>query len=448
MGNVRDFLANLYRIDPAGQDRATRLLITVLRFLNELKAQFVKDTVVVRASGMAYTTLLAIVPLVAVLFSVLSAFSSFAEYKDQIQTWLFSQIVPAKSGEVLEYINQFTANTKALGALSTLLLVITSLLLFDNIEKNFNALWGVTRKRSTIQRFITFTNVLMWGPILFAMSFLVSGKIRLFISSNPLLDIGFVTRFLFGILPYLFTAFAFVLMLVVVPATKVRWRSALLGGLIGGAIWEVGKVLFTQTTAKSITYNAIYGSIAVVPIFLVWLYVTWIIVLLAVEISYVHHNFQGLVLHRAFARPSARERLHLGVRLLMHVAGDFYRGGRPVTLEELENRFRIPSELAEQLTDKLTAAGLLHRIDVSAEETGLAPGKSLAAIHFNEVVEAVYRDGAGAEAEKGLDALDELATRLLKQGENAAVGVYAQSTLLQLVEKAMGQGAADLPAGA
>ena len=132
----------------------------------------------------------------------------------------------------------------------------------------------------------------------------------------------------------------------------------------------------------------------------------------------------------------------------MHVAGDFYRGGRPVTLEELENRFRIPSELAEQLTDKLTAAGLLHRIDVSAEETGLAPGKSLAAIHFNEVVEAVYRDGAGAEAEKGLDALDELATRLLKQGENAAVGVYAQSTLLQLVEKAMGQGAADLPAGA
>ncbi|MDP8225528.1 MAG: YihY family inner membrane protein [Candidatus Lernaella stagnicola] len=436
MSGIRNFFANLYDMSSSEKNRWRRMLVNVLRFLNELRIQFAKDTVVVRASGMAYTTLLAIVPLMAVLFSVMSAFSQFAAFKDQVQAWLFSQIVPAKSGEILAYINQFTANTKTLGAFSALFLLITSIMLFDNIEKNFNALWNVTKQRGMMSRFMTFTNVLLWGPILFAMSFLVSGKLRAILNDNPLIEVGFLTRFMFGILPYLFTVFAFMLMLKVIPATKVKIRSAMVGGVVGGALWEIGKIVFTHTTAKSITYNAVYGSLALVPIFLVWLYITWVIVLLAVEISYVHHNYYTLVLNRAFVRPSAREKVHLAVRVLVFVARRFHAGQGPATLTELEDRFRIPNELAEQLIDQLMRGGLIQAVECEVEDDmRFVPGKSLDVLRLGEVVVAVYQDGAGAEPERGLDRLDKLAVDILENGERAATEEYEKTTILELIAR-------------
>jgi membrane protein len=435
MGNLKDLLSNLYQIDLQSQQRGVRILVTTLRFLNELRHQFTRDTVVVRASGMAYTTLLAIVPLMAVLFSVMSAFSQFAEFKDQIQSWIFTQIVPAKSDELLVYINQFTANTKALGVFSAFFLFITSIMLFDNIEKNFNALWNVTRKRSFIKRFMTFSNVLMWGPIFFAMSFYVSGKLRLMFSTAAFIEIGWLTRFTFGMLPYVFTMFGFSLMLLVIPATKVKLKSALLGGAIGGAIWEVAKILFTHTTAKSITYNAIYGSLAVVPIFLVWLYLTWIIALLACEISYVHHNFHALVLHRAFSNPSPREKIHIAVRLYAHVARNFHLGKRPLTLIGLEDRFNIPQELADELTGQMKSVGLLLSVELDHDEEGFVPGRSLSSTRVVDVVEAVYREGQDVVKGENLDELDRAAAAILIDGETQAGLVFAQTNLQQLIEK-------------
>ncbi|NLH48749.1 MAG: YihY family inner membrane protein [Myxococcales bacterium] len=433
MGKIREIIANLYQIDLEREPRFTYWLVTVLRFLNELRNQFIKDTVIVRASGMAYTTLLAIVPLVVVFFSVFTAFERFGEYREQIQQWIFSQVIPARTDELLAYINTFAANTKALGVLSTIVLFITAILLFDNIETNINALWKVEKRRSFIKRFMTFTNVLFWGPILIALSFYASGKIRAFAEANPLLGISILQRFFLGIFPWLFSVFAFFFMLMVIPNTRVKWRSALLGGAIGATIWELAKVGFTHTTARSLTYNAIYGSLAVVPIFLVWLYLTWIIVLLSVEISYVDHNFHALVLHRAFAKPSARERHHLAVRLFLTVAQAFYENREPPTIDELEERFNIPSEIAAEIAAHLLEVDLLRTTDLENDRIGYLPSRSLDQMKFGNVAAAIYQNSELAEPEKGLDEFDTLIGAILVEGEKAAGQVYNRMTVLDLV---------------
>jgi membrane protein len=435
MARWRELLSNLYDVDLRRQTKGIQALGTVLRFASELKTHFARDTLIVRASGMAYNTLLAIVPLVAVFFSVFAAFERFGAYKEQIQQWVFSQIVPTSTDEIVAYINQFTANTKALGMFSTLFLFLTAILLFDSIEKNFNAVWKVTSRRTFMQRFLTFTSVVLWGPILIALSFYATGRISAFLGRYEYLEIGLFSRFFMGLLPWVFSVFAFFLMYLVIPNTRVRKRSALLGGVIGGTIWEVAKIGFTHLTARSLTYSALYGSLAVIPVFLIWLYLTWIIVLLGLEISYVHHNFHALVLRRTFARPSAQEKLHLAARLFARIAQAFYLGQSPPTLNELEERFTIPSEFAEEIVGQLADANIVRATELANGEVGYVPGRSLSTLKVGDVVAAAYRDGEGVGGAETTDPLDAWVAELLAQGEQASKAQLDQETWLSLVQR-------------
>ena len=434
MGKFSILFKEIYRLDMQQLSRLRRYGVTLLRFVMELGQQFAKDTVIVRASGMAYTTLLAIVPLVAVFFSIFSAFEAFALFKETAETWILKQVIPARTDELLNYLNQFTANTKALGVVSSIALVITSILLFDNIEKNFNAIWKVLHKRSLLRRFMTFTNVLIWGPVLIALSFYATGKIRA-LFPEALVHLGFLQRFLLSIFPWLLSVGAFCLMNVVIPATKVRIKSAILGGVVGGTIWEFAKLGFSNYVARSITYNAIYGSLALIPIFLVWLYLTWIIVLLSVEISYVHHHYNALILHRAFTRLTSRNRLHLAVRMLVYIGATFDRGRKPPEIEDLVNRFIVPHELIEDLVELMCSSGLLLPVEITGEKTGYAPGRSLSAMTMRQAVDVIYREeGAILNGAKN-DASDQVVEQILARGEQAAGTVFDEQTLLEVVKQ-------------
>ncbi|HPQ67805.1 MAG TPA: YhjD/YihY/BrkB family envelope integrity protein [bacterium] len=437
MSNLKTFFRDLFRHDLEKMPPLKRSLVTVLRFLVELQHQFTKDTVIVRASGMAYTTLLAIVPLVAVFFSIFSAL--FAdEMKVAVQNWLIEQIIPVSPDQIVFYLNKFTANTKALGLFATVALVLTSVLLFDNIEKNFNSLWHVIRPRSFWRRFMAFTMVLVWGPVLIALSFYTSGRIRAYIDASEVLEIGLLSRLVFGIVPWLLTVFAFFLMLYVIPATKVKMKSALIGGLIGGTMWEFAKVGFSNYVARSITYNAIYGSLALIPFFLVWLYLTWIIVLLSVESSYVHHNFRSLILHRVFTNLSLHDRLHLSMRLFTAIARRFHEGGEPYTASELADRYAMPFELVEDLIELFVEQGMLARTDLAKDRTGYLPNRSLDALKVKDVFRAAYlQQNEGVDLEN-TDDVDKVVGTMIQQGELQAFGSFGDHTVLEIVTRRIG----------
>jgi membrane protein len=227
---------------------------------------------------------------------------------------------------------------------------------------------------------------------------------------------------------------AFVLMLYIIPATKVHFKSAMIGGMVGGTIWEIAKVLFSYWVTSNITYNALYGSLALIPIFLVWLYLTWIIVLFSVEVSYVHQNFKSLVLNRAFAKISPRDRLHLSLRIFAGIAEAFFRGTRPPNADELADRFVVPPELVEDLLHTLEARNLLVRTEVEQNHDGFVPGRSLDNLTLAEVLGAVYEGNEGGEL-GNIDEVDRLVRDALRLGEDAAAHAFNRQNFLELLKR-------------
>ncbi|HPM76473.1 MAG TPA: YhjD/YihY/BrkB family envelope integrity protein [bacterium] len=274
--------------------------------------------------------------------------------------------------------------------------------------------------------------------MLIALSFYTSGRIRATIDASEVLEIGLLSRLVFGIVPWLLTVFAFFLMLYVIPATKVKMKSALIGGLIGGTLWEFAKVGFSNYVARSITYNAIYGSLALIPFFLVWLYLTWIIVLLSVESSYVHHNFRSLILHRVFTNLSLHDRLHLSMRLFTAIARRFHEGGEPYTAVELADRYAMPFELVEDLIELFVEQGLLARTDLKNDRTGYLPNRSLDALMVKDVFRAAYlQRNEGVDLEN-TDEVDKVVGTMVQQGEMEAFGSFGDRTVLEIVTRKIG----------
>ena len=339
-----------------------RQVIRLAQFLGQVFSEFNKDYCIIRASGLAFTFLLALVPLLAITFSLFTGFSAFASMKDAIQKTLFQYFIPTMSDQILEYINQFMANTKALGFIGMLFLLVTSVMLFQNIEKTLNDVWNVVEHRKFHQRFIIFTSVLVWGAIFLGASFFVTGKLRVMFGFDLAGEIGFFARQTLSLFPLFLSIAAFVLVMAIVPSTKVRWKSALVGGVVGGLLWEIGKRAFAHYASGAVSYSVIYGSLALIPIFLIWLYLTWIIVLLATEVTYVHQNFHALLQSRTYGKLTSRDRILLTLQILLLISRRFQRGEGPTGSEAIRDHFPVPVEIIQEI---LYRYGVLQRFQIA-----------------------------------------------------------------------------------
>ena len=422
-------------------------LASLARFASEVNAQSRSSTILVRASGIAFNSLLAIVPLMVLFFSLFAAFQGFAQYRDQVQQWLFEQVVPARSADVLSFLEQFSERTKAVGVFSLLMLVVTSILLFDNVEKNVNAIWKIQKKRSVAQRLMIFTSVLLWGPILLTMSFISSSKIRLFGSSNSPTQIAVLEEIIFGVMPWVLTVVAFSLLMAVIPYTRVKWRSVLLGGIVGGTMWELAKLAFTYVIADFFGENPLYGSLVAFPIFLLWLYVTCAVVLFAAVVTYVAHNYESLILRRTSLRPSCRERIRLAVRMYFAVARGFLNGDQALGAKELEKLFGASSDVGEEILTNLVQTGLLATSELDDGRQRYFPAKSLAMHSLQDVALAAYHEGKPFATDESVDASDSVVVSHLHEAERVAGEILGRQTMLALLTGEALEGATTTVAG-
>ncbi|HRZ86831.1 MAG TPA: YhjD/YihY/BrkB family envelope integrity protein [bacterium] len=259
----------------------------LLRFLKIVWREFNKNTCMQRASAMAYVTLLSLVPLITVVFSFFTNFIEFTQLKSKIKIRLLTHLMPASCHEVTriisDYIDQFTQNTATVSIFGVIALALTTLALFNTVENSFNYIWNVTKKRSIIQKYNAYSGILLGLPILIGLSFYITSlfKIRLM-----QMQYGFeaIDRLFFICTPFLLSWMAFIISYKVIPHTKVRWKYAVVGGIFGGTLWEIAKIVFGYYTTHVVNYNLIYGSLGTVPLFLGWLYLTWVIVLLGIQV--------------------------------------------------------------------------------------------------------------------------------------------------------------------
>ena len=406
-----------------------------MRFLQFVVAawqQFSRDKVVIRASGLAYSSLLAAVPLVAVGFAMFSAFGAFDDIKQRVQELLFSLFLPTSQDEIAAYLNQFADGASKLGLIGFLFLVVAAILLLDNIESNFNDIWHVTTRRRLILKVTSYTSVLVFGTLFLGASLTMSARIKTALYSGALFDPGTLEKVGAWVFPLLFTFLAFWIMYLVIPFTRVQLRSALIGALVAGVFWELAKNLFASSVGHSVRYSAIYGSLAVIPIFLIWLYITWIIVLAGLEIAFTHQHFAALVRSSAAGGREQEDRAVIGLQLYLHIARRFHAGKDPPTADELSRRFLVSTGSVDRHLDRLVTAGLARRVAVGSGSEGVVPSRPPDQVRVCEVIETFL---PRADEEYRRRPIERVSLSVINEVREAGLAVMGEGTVADLLER-------------
>ncbi|MEJ2581804.1 MAG: YihY family inner membrane protein [Acidobacteriota bacterium] len=409
------------RLDLRALPKWQQAVIRTVQFVKATWRELQRDKVIIRASGLAYSSLLAAVPLVAVGFALFSAFGAFDEVKQNVQDFLFSQLLPTSHEEILQYLNQSADSASKMGMIGFLFLILTSILLLDNIESNFNQIWHVTTRRKLVSKITSYTSVLVFGTLLLGTSITMSARIKAAILSDVPFDPGMLETL----------GLAFWLMYRVIPYTRVQIKSAALGAIIGSILWELGKNVFANSVGQSVRYSTVYGSLAVIPIFLIWLYITWIIVLLGLEIAFVHQHFAALIRNQAAGDLDGCDRMPIGLQLFTLIAQRFKDGRDPPTSDELSRRFMLSTGSVDSHVDGLVDAGLARRVAVGSGEEGVVPARSLGDIRLGDVIAAFLPEGHEIRQRPVELVVDDIVSRFRDAGF-AAVG---DTDFLELVTR-------------
>ncbi len=329
-------------------------------FLKHLFIKFYKDRCLIRAAGMAYSSLLALVPLSALVFSLLTAFGVFDKLKDSIQELVFQQLLPTRQNDIIQYINIFIENTKTLGVVGLLLFTITSVFLISNIQGNFNDLWNAERKRNFFSQFSVYISVILISTLLVGSGFVITGWIKSAAAKITFLRINLVIQFLITFSPKVLFSFTLFILILAVPSVKIRVSGAFLGAVSGGFMMWAVKTVFASWSATAIRYSVIYGSIALIPIFLIWLYLIWAVILLSVEIAFIWQN-GGLKKTDCTAIPLF-ESFREFFELYLFISERYLDNSGGVSFRELANWSENEGRLQSMLST-LEQQDLIHRVE-------------------------------------------------------------------------------------
>ncbi|HEX5842365.1 MAG TPA: virulence factor BrkB family protein [Pseudomonas sp.] len=258
-------------------------VINLWEFWRFLWQRFLADRGGNNAAALTYTTLFAVVPMMTVTFSMLSAIPAFQDTGEQIQSFIFRNFVPSAGETLQQYLRDFTTQARQLTWIGVLVLAATAFWMLVTIEKAFNTIWRVRQPRRGVTSFLLYWAILSLGPILLGGGFAISTYIAsLSLISGPDALLGVQTLLKFT--PLLFSVAAFTLLYATVPNAQVPLRHALLGGLFAAVLFEVAKMLFGLYVRLFPGYQLIYGAFATVPLFLLWIYLSWLIVLFGAEV--------------------------------------------------------------------------------------------------------------------------------------------------------------------
>ena len=321
--------------------------------------RFVRHEAPQNAAALTYTTLLSLVPLMAVTFAVFSAFPVADRVYQMIQDFVFQNFVPTSGELVQQHLSEFSSKASRLTGTGAAFLVIVALLMMANIDRSLNAIWEVKTERSFAGKFLIYWAVLSLGPLLIGASVLATS----YLISLPILSEAAssgVGRQLLRLTPVVISAVAFTMMYAVVPNRRIRLKHALVGGVFAAVLFELAKHGFGFYITQFPTYEAIYGALATIPIFLVWLYLSWMVVLLGAEVTHC------LSIYRWSASDQTRCRVGMGdaVEVLLALDHAAATGDAPTTAQLATRRKRW---LEPQLEDLLSRLKDLHWVHMTRE---------------------------------------------------------------------------------
>lgn len=370
--------------------RLRRRVVLMLRTLYVVGRDLGEGQLTLRAMSLVYTTLLSLVPLLALSFSVLKGFG----VHNQIRPALLAFLAPLgeKGVEITDHIIGFVNNIKVgvLGVLGLGLLIYTVTTLLQKIESAFNFVWRVERLRPLTQRFSQYLSVLMIGPVLIfsaigiTATFFSSSVVQSLVAIEPL---GMLVEFVATLLPYLFVITAFTLIYVLMPNTRVRFGSALVGATVAGVLWQTLGWGFAAFILVSTKYTAIYAGFAIVIFSMIWLYLNWLIVLIGASLAFYHQYPAQLASHRREPKLSNRVKEKIALLVATFIGRSFYTNSPAWSLEALVDRFGIPIVSIETVLNAISRAGFVT--ETADEPPRYLPARSFETITVKELLDAV-----------------------------------------------------------
>ena len=390
--------------------------------------------ITLHAMSLVYTTLLSMVPLLAVSISVLKGFGVHG----QLEPALVNLLAPLgeQSAEISARIIGFVENMQigVLGALGLVMLIYTAISLIQKIESAFNHTWRLLSSRSLMQRFSDYLSVIMVGPVLVFSAVGITASL----GSNQVVDmlqtLPFMSDLLYllgKVLPFLLVIVAFTFIYMLVPNTRVRIRSALYGAVIAGVLWQTSGILFTSFIGGSGKYTAIYSGFAVLLVFMIWLYLSWVILLVGASISFYHQNPDQLKWKSSNSHLSARLRDQLALQVMVNIARAHDRQSDLVpNLRNLAAYQQVPAPVLARMLEALQQDGLVMQ---SADNPpNYLPGATLQRISLVDIL----RSARNAEDEGQSDSLrsDAEVSRLLQSLEQQLEKRLGDETLAGFIQ--------------
>jgi membrane protein len=432
---VNEFLTkDLWHLDTGSLNKFKAWLVYLLKLIYATVKGFTENELTLRAMSLVYTTLLSIVPLLAFSVSILKAFGIV---DNQLEPFLINFMEPLGekgveiTGQIIGFIENI--NFGVLGIIGLVMLIYTSISLIMKIEDSLNHIWKVKKGRSLVRRFSDYITILLIGPVLMfaaiglTASFESNAIVQKVLAIQPL---GTLVLLSAKLIPYLFVFLVFTFIYAVIPNTKVKIKSAFIGGAIAGIAWQTTGWVFAFSVAKSTKYAAIYSSLAVLILFMIWLYINWLILLIGAQIAYCHQNLKTLDLGRTIFQLSSKVKEKMAFLVMYLIGCNFYHNEEKWTLDSLVNYLGLPQESVDTTLSELKDKNLI--LEVGDDPTFYLPAKDIEVITLAEIIDAARTNRETPLLENRYLANPEI-DQITEHIDDAIHGALGKMTLKDLV---------------
>lgn len=365
-----------------------RILITVSRDLMQNKLQL-------RAAGLTFYTLLSVVPLVALIFAIAKGFGLEEALERELRSGLRGHEEAVE--QIMLFANRMLDNTQGgvLAGVGVVLLLWTVLRLLDNIEMAFNDIWQLAKGRSWIRKFTEYFSIMLLAPVLIIVSssitVVVVTKLENFVAGYDILRVlGPVLHFFIGLIPYVLIWLLFTLVYMVIPNTKVKFSSAFIAGVLAGTVFQLvqwGYINFQVGVSK---YNAIYGSFAALPLFMIWVNISWLITLIGAEVAYSNQFISKIENEIDEEQLSNAQKHVIALIICKRIAHNFESGKEPLTAKELAASLKLPFGVTHRVLELLEEAHLLTEVEQDGDQDyAYLPAKSMEHLRVTDVINEI-----------------------------------------------------------
>ena len=365
------------------EDEVTRTTFSVYNIIKSVYLcinRFSHDRLPNKAAALTYNTLLAIVPILAIVFAIARGFGFDNIIREQIITAFGGQSEAVES--ILEFVNSYLSETKSgvFIGVGLILLLWTVLNLINSMEITFNRIWQVKKPRSMYRKITDYSSMLLLIPLVLV----VSGGLSIYMSTalrhvEDYALLAPLSKFMIGLIPFVLTWCMFTGLYIFMPNTKVKFRYALVSGILTGSAQQAFQLLYISGQLWVSRYNAIYGSFAALPLFLLWLQVSWTICLFGAQLTYATQNIRNFSFNKDTRNISHRYREFVSILIMSLITKRFANNEKPYNAETISEECQIPIQLTRRTLYELQEINLIHEVvsDEKSEEIAYQPSMDI-----------------------------------------------------------------------